>query len=58
MTKVSLSKNNLLEYFDQNDEHEKIITENGPIEVTQFPREETALVPEFKDVSNLTIVEK
>ena len=54
----SLQEDMLVPDGDQNDDHEKIITENGSIEVTQFPKEETALLPEFEDASNLTIVEK
>ena len=54
----SLPEDLLVPDGDQNDDNEKIITENGSIEVTQFPKEETALLPEFVDVSNLTIVEK
>ena len=54
----SLPEDLLVPDGDQNDDNEKIITENRSIEVTQFPKEETALLPEFEDVSNLTIVEK
>ena len=54
----SLQEDLLVPDGDQNDDHKKIINQNGSIEVTQFPKEETVLLPEFEDASNLTIVEK
>ena len=54
----SLPEDLLVPDGNQNDDSEKIITENKSIEVTPFPKEETALLPEFEDASNLTIVEK